>query len=297
MINYITKYFTLNRRERNGVIAMSAVLFFLLLVKYYVAYCYSPVVTPVVVTDLTETAKQLAELKMKKRYEEKQLSALAGRKNSASFFNFDPNTVTVEQAVQLGFKEKTAQTLLKYRSKGGKFRKPEDLKKLYGVSDQLYERLLPFIVIGSKKEQNENNFTEQKPPQESISIEINSADSLQWLKLKALRPWQVKRILKYRGMLGGFYKTEQLLEVYDFKDSLYQLIKTNLTVNPSLVQRIKVNEVDFKTMVHHPYIKYEGTKCIFALKRGKKMTAEDLRNSSCFSRDQLDKVLPYLDFD
>jgi hypothetical protein len=75
------------------------------------------------------------------------------------------------------------------------------------------------------------------------------------------------------------------------------MIKANLTVNPTLVQKLKVNTVDFKTMVHHPYIKYEGTKCIFALKRNKKINANDLINSSCFSREQLEKVLPYLDFE
>ena len=146
-----------------------------------------------------------------------------------------------------------------------------------------------------KPNENKKQFTSK--PKQTIKLEINSADSLQWLALKGIGPGYTRMILKYKKLLGGFYATEQLKEVFHFSDSLYNSLKEHLTVNPALVQKLKVNSVDFKTLVHHPYIKYEGTKCIFALKRDKKIKAEDLINSSCFSREQLEKVLVYLDFE
>ena len=63
-------------------------------------------------------------------------------------FAFDPNTVTLEELQRLGFKARTAKGLLKYRAAGAVFRKPEDLARVYGVSEADYARLEPYIEIG-----------------------------------------------------------------------------------------------------------------------------------------------------
>ena len=171
------------------------------------------------------------------------------------------------------------------------------------MDKKLFTRLKPYIIIGTNKKENQpaetkaGYFEKKESKVATLILEINSADSLEWMKLKGIGPGYSRRIIKYRTMLGGFTSVEQIKEVYNFPDSVFVSIKNNLTVNPLLIQKLKVNEVDFKTMVHHPYIKYEGTKCLFALKRNKKIKEEDLTGSSCFSREQLQKVLPYLDFE
>ena len=301
MLNQLVKYFALNRRERNGIIAMATLVVILLCVKYVIVYQYKTETNPVIVVALDDVAAKLAQ-QTKDADKDGYTNALANKKDS--LFYFDPNTINYEQAVMLGFPGKTAHTLINYRNKGGKFYKVIDLKKLYGMNEVLFDKLKPFVVV----EKHNNSFTDKnkyeekqtrfvKKEKQNSTIEINSADSTQWMQLKGIGHGRAKMILKYRSMLGGFYATEQLKEVYYFTDSLYQSIKANLTVNPTLIQKLKVNTVDFKTMVHHPYIKYEGTKCIFALKRNKKITADDLKNSSCFSREQLEKILIYLDFE
>ena len=296
MINYISKYFTLNRRERNGVIAVGTLLLVLLVVKYFIIYKYNPTSTSINVIALDDIAAKLAD---QNKTPESNNYTNASTTKESKLFNFDPNLITYEEAVTLGFPEKTAHILINYRNKGGKFYNAESLKKLYGVNDALYEKLAPYISIENNKKLNSDFKTENKfaTKQQDVTLEINSADSLSWIKLKGIKGGRARMILKYKNMLGGFYSIEQLREVYTFNDSLFNSIKVNLTVNPSLIQKLKVNTVDFKTMVHHPYIKYEGTKCIFALKKNKKITADDLKNSSCFSREQLEKVLIYLDFE
>ncbi|MBI3137833.1 MAG: helix-hairpin-helix domain-containing protein, partial [Sphingobacteriales bacterium] len=62
-------------------------------------------------------------------------------------FIFDPNTITPEGWQQLGLREKTIKTILNFVSKGGRFRKPIDLKRIYGLFPDEYERLAPFIHI------------------------------------------------------------------------------------------------------------------------------------------------------
>ena len=294
MINYISKYFTLNRRERNGVIAVSTLLLVLLVVKYFIIYKYNPTTSSVNVVALDEIAANLAE---QNKTSESNNYATTSIITESKLINFDPNLITYEEAVALGFPEKTAHILINYRNKGGKFYNAESLKKLYGVNDALYEKLAPYVSIENNKSKNDFKTENKIASKQNITLEINSADSLQWMQLKGIKAGRARMILKYKNMLGGFYSIEQLKEVYTFNDSLYNSIKANLTVNPSLIQKLKVNTIDFKTMVHHPYIKYDGTKCIFALKKSKKITVDDLKNSSCFSREQLEKVLIYLDFE
>ncbi len=299
-MHYISKYFTLNRRERNGMIAVGTFLFILLAIKYAVIYTYKPDTSDIQVIALDDIAAGLAEQSAGTEID--QNAAVSQPQKQVLFF-FDPNTLVYEQALTLGFPQRTAHTLINYRNKGGKFYKPDDLQKLYGMNTDLFDQLKPYIRIEknnsfagkSKPDKNAHSFAKAK--QQDIMLEINTADSLEWMKLKGIGPGRARSILKYRKMLGGFYTIEQVKEAYFITDSLFNTIKANLRVNPALIQKLKVNAVDFKTMVHHPYIKYEGTKCIFALKRNKKITADDLKNSSCFSREQLEKVLIYLDFD
>jgi competence protein ComEA len=304
VLNYIAKYFTLNRRERNGIIVLISFLFILVIVKYFVVYHYKTKTSPVVMVELNETASKLVTqdiLTPKEGYT--NISASASQEKKYNLFYFDPNTVSVEQALELGFEKRCALQLINYRNKGGKFYKPADLEKLYCMDKELFTRLEPYIIIeGTKKEElasnsKNNSFAKKENKAQNIIIEINNADSTEWIKLKGIGPGYARRILKYKSLLGGFTSVEQLKEVYNFPDSLFNSIKGNLTVNPALILKLKVNTVDFKTMVHHPYIKYEGTKCIFAFKRNKKIKEEDLTGSSCFSRELLQKLLPYLDFE
>ncbi len=71
-------------------------------------------------------------------------------------FAFDPNTITGDSLQLLGFSAQQAQSILKYRNKGGKFRYREDFAKLYVVDSAVYAALegyllLPKRGVGTKK--------------------------------------------------------------------------------------------------------------------------------------------------
>ena len=61
--------------------------------------------------------------------------------------NFNPNKVTREKLREIGFPEKVVSNLIKYREKGGRFRSRSDVKKIYGVTDDLYSSIKNYIVI------------------------------------------------------------------------------------------------------------------------------------------------------
>ena len=62
-------------------------------------------------------------------------------------FAFDPNTITGDSLQLLGFSARQAQSILKYRNKGGKFRYREDFAKLYVVDSAVYAALEGYLLL------------------------------------------------------------------------------------------------------------------------------------------------------
>ena len=85
-------------------------------------------------------------------------------------------------------------------------------------------------------------------------VELNSADTTRLKMLRGIGSGYAKMIVAYREKLGGFYKAEQLLEVYKFPDETYQKIKHQLSVDTTLIRKIKINEATVKELKSHPYI-------------------------------------------
>lgn len=72
-------------------------------------------------------------------------------KQNPGLFPFDPNTVDSITMRKLGLKEKTTTILLHWRTKGKVFHRKEELKKLYTLSEEEYNRLEPYIEIKGAK--------------------------------------------------------------------------------------------------------------------------------------------------
>ncbi len=219
-------------------------------------------------------------------------------------FVFNPNTVSFEELLSLGFTKKTAGVFIKYRSKGFVFKKKQDLKKVYGITDNFYNKLEPYILIENNiSKKPESNFAEQKvekitkykPSAANKIIELNSADSLALLEINGIGPAFAKRILKYRSLLGGYINALQLKEVFGFTEEMFDKVKSQILVNAASVKKINLSKDDFKTINKHPYITYELTKNIFDWKRKTNITKENVAGI-INDEELLKKLMPYLEF-
>ena len=162
-------------------------------------------------------------------------------------FPFNPNTVTLEELVRLGLSERQAQSILNYREKGGRFRSKGDFKKMYVVSDSLYERLEPYIDIPK--------------------LELNAADSAALVELRGIGPWYARKILEYREALGGFWSVEQLLEVYGMDEERLAPLRSQVRVDASLVRRLNLRDLPEETLAAHPYIGRSTARSIVRYRR------------------------------
>lgn len=210
---------------------------------------------------------------------------------------FDPNTASEEELIAVGFQPRTAKTMIKYRSNGGKFRKKEDLQKLYTLSKEDYERIAPYARF-DEMPGDKPAYSEHKPAYVSPTrtVELNDADADALLSLRGIGPAFSKRILNFRNALGGFIAVEQLKEVYGFPDSTYQQIKDRLSVDAGKARKININQATEEELGKHPYIGRKLASNIIKFRNEVRSYSEigQLKQVPLINDEKYRKIAPYL---
>jgi len=207
---------------------------------------------------------------------------------------FNPNDISTAEWMQMGVKEKTALSIQKYISKGGRFRTAADIRKIWGLSEVQKNQLEPFVNIPSETVSTFKNHQPLKEKQVE-NIDLNKADSAQLEMLPGIGPALARRIVLYRKKLGGFYATEQLSEVWGLPDSIYQKIKNKCTIHEEII-KIDINLVEFDALKSHPYFGYKLANAIINYRKqhGKFIQLEDIQQIIQIDKKTYNKILPYL---
>ena len=142
-------------------------------------------------------------------------------RNNIVLHPFNPNHLKEEDWISMGLPAKTARTIQRYISKGGRFRQPNDLRKIWGIRESDLERLLPYIRLEKPASIYPHMQTSNTLPIKYSEIDINGADSAAWASLPGIGKVLSKRIIHYRERLGGFRSVEDLRQVYGLADSVY----------------------------------------------------------------------------
>ncbi len=101
---------------------------------------------------------------------------------------------------------------------------------------------------------------DRKTSAEKVLLEINNADSVSLLSLYGIGPVFASRIIKYRKLLGGYCRKNQILEVYGMDTLRYNGFEDDIRVDTQKIQKIYLGSVDFRTLLRHPYLDYEQVK-------------------------------------
>ena len=221
-------------------------------------------------------------------------------------FYFDPNTISTSEWKRLGLRDKTVKTIENYLAKGGHFYKPDDLQRIYGLQDDEYERLKPYIKIEWNPSKPNNDFVSAKSKDEiqpaktyaarySI-IDVNNADTLAFISLPGIGSKLASRIVSFREKLGGFYSVDQIGETYGLPDSTFQKIKQYLKLDNPSVKKININTATVDDLKAHPYIKFGIANPIVAYRteHGAFSKIEDIKNVMAVTDEIYKKIAPYL---
>jgi competence protein ComEA len=313
----VTDYLTFTRRERIGIIiVLTLIIIAILLPTIFTAKDATALNTP----DTTWiTAVKKLEQKEKPvdengsygnettAYQYDPSKRNNYNKSAGELFYFDPNTLSKEGWEKLGLRDKTIQTIQNYLGKDGRFKKAEDLQRVYGLHKDEYERPAPFIKIqtetkgktaesfSNKNSSAENNIP-AKPSYRPLSVDINSADTSAFIALPGIGSKLAARIVNFRDKLGGFYSIEQVRETFGLPDSTFQTIKQYLKLENATVRKININSATVDVLKVHPYIKWNIANPIVAYRNehGSFSSIEDIKKIMIITDDIYKKIVPYL---
>jgi competence protein ComEA len=242
--------------------------------------------------------------------ERKQVSSL-----HSELFYFDPNDLNLTEWRRLGLPDRLIQTIMHYIEKGGRFRKAEDLKKLYGLQNSDYQRLQPFVRITNSQKDFQSshdknprnlitsqvikkidNFSSAK---KFIVTDINLADSADWSRLPGIGEKLASRIVHFREKLGGFYQVDQVSETFGLPDSSFRKIKPYLRLNTFTLNQIDLNKATKEILQAHPYIRWQIAKAIFEyrIQHGGFHSVDELLQIATIDSAKFEKIKPYLEAD
>ncbi len=300
MMRKLAEYFQLTQKEQRGMFFLICILFLLFLAHVFLPLFFPKKEIPIRIEHFPVTETADPDSKVKAYSANKPIYR---GKPKIELFRFDPNTLDKTGWQRLGLSSKQAQVIINYRNKGGKFYEKEDLRKIYSLSEEKLEEILPFVQIKKKKRREykaKNPTYERKEftKKESRIQEINSSDSLAFMELRGIGPAFSKRIVRFREALGGYVKLEQLEAVYGLPEETFQNILPYLRIDTSLVKRLQINHISQNDLGKHPYVKYKRAQTIINYRKqhGAFKSMADLRKVLSLDEDFFRKIELYLDF-
>jgi len=295
---WTNKHFGFSKGEFNGLLF----LIFIIIVLKALPFLYNPIIPAE--KDDPELLAKIDEIAISDDQHDHYIADRADKgtiKKTLAFHYFDPNTLDVDGWQSFGLSIKQAQAIVNYTNKGGKFYKVEDLQKMYTISAQMYERLAPYVKIENAATFNKKGFVYEKKEyvkKAPVMVDVNTADSAQLDEIKGIGGTFANRILKYRERLGGFYKKEQLMEVYGLDSVKYHEIESQISFSKIPLKQININTAQFNDLKVNPYLSYKQINAIIQYRKqhGNYTSAADLKKIAILNQEIIDKIAPYLSF-
>lgn len=300
MKNWFINNFGFSKREYNGLLALLVLLLALTLTPAAYRYYFNK---HEAISHYEKLALQ--KLILTDRYDRKRNGTGAEDfedhfpkiNKKPNYHVFDPNTIGEKEWQQFGLSPKQAMSIVNYVKKGGHFYKPEDLQKMYTISPDKYQALLPYVEIKQLNKPNDKplyTFIKKAP----IIVEINNADTILLDEIKGVGAAFARRIVKYRERLGGFYAKEQLLEVFGVDTAKFIEIKDQIKIDPEVIKKIEINSAEFDDLKKHPYLNFKQMNAIVQYRKqhGPYKSVSDLSKVMILKPETIAKIAPYLDF-
>ncbi|MBX2874466.1 MAG: helix-hairpin-helix domain-containing protein [Saprospiraceae bacterium] len=222
---------------------------------------------------------------------------------------FNPNHVERSALKQFGLPDQVIRNWLRYLEKGGQFQRAEDLQKIYGLREDDFNRIRPYLSIPTPEKIPQEEFNDSldapitraiayQAPKTQVRVDINHATVEEWQQLYGIGPSYSQRIVKFRDKLGGFHRIAQVAETFGLPDSTFQKIKPYLDITTG-PETIAINVVDATVLQQHPYIRWKEANIIMAYRKehGPFASLDDLKKVRALSADLILKLSPYLKFD
>ena len=281
MKNVLKKFFYFTRTERRGILLLCT----LILLVYGGAQVYFHRQEKASRPSAEDRAEQLRmqqeyedflatiqeeEEKGRARHRYPEDTGFRPGKPAVTPFPFDPNRADSLTLRRLGLPGWMARNIVRYRERGGCFRHPEDFRKIYGLTDEQYAALEPYIRIAPQdtarpapprlytaQTERDTLARPYKYPAGTV-IELNRTDTTELKKIPGIGSGIARLITGYRQRLGGFYALEQLREI----DLDPEPLRPWLRIDTTAIRRLNLNRVSVDRLRRHPYFNFYQARAI-----------------------------------
>lgn len=301
-LKFWNDFFNFTKAERNASFVLIFLIIFIAIAPYVFQWVEKR--EPTDFKDFDRIAKEFEESSKKNKYNKYNPTFYESNSNSSfkEVFVFNPNSISEDDLLRLGFKKYIAQRIVKYRDGGGKFKIKNDLKRIFGIDTVLVNSLLPYIDLPEKFEFNQKpTFQNEKVEDKNIVKErqdLNTCDSIDLVKVFGIGPTMSNRILKYRNRLGGFYDFAQLNEVYNLKPEVVEELRKKFVIKSEHINKLKINSASFTDLIKHPYLTKNEVNVLLNYRKqhGNYNSMEDIGKTLIFDDKKLQLLKNYFEF-
>lgn len=304
LIQFIKTHFEVNRHQTLSII-FGIGIFLVALVSILFIDTVSDIKSAnLIVKEYSDLEPALSKIKAAK-VKKKEVFA-----KSTNHQIFNPNNASMELLMSNGISRYAAKNLINFRNKGKIYKTKEELLKVYGMTEEVYEKISPYIDLPSQEDEREYSSYERiyetaEPeavvkksykPKQIESFDINTATKEDLIQIRGIGEVFANRILKYRNGLGGFYEINQLKSTYGLSDSTFQELKkyADVVEKPS---KIKINEIEVKDWQSN-ILKSNQKRAVIAFRKqhGNYENLDDLKKIKIISSEDIERLRHYIDF-
>ena len=210
------------------------------------------------------------------------------------YLPFRIDTATAAYLSTIGFTQRQAELVVRYRDMIGGYYTLEEFAECYAVDDDMAQRLKPYIIFPERDTLNKFELL----PRVTFPIEVNNADSATLIQVRGIGPKSIVHIMRYRDLLGGYYSIDQISELEVVTDENFYKISQQIWCDTAKIKKIYINFARPKELEVHPYVSNRMLRRIINHRelKGGWSTIEEMIDAKILSKDEAARIAPYLDF-
>lgn len=298
-------FFYFSKKERRGIVFLLGMIVMIIGIWLVSPYLIEESDKDTNQESFEEMERFLAGIKIIEQQRNASFKKKEVVKRKVVLASFEPNLADSIEFLQLELPSFIAHNIIRYRQAGGKFATAEAFSRIYGITEEQFHTLEPYIYISESfqkkpdtlryaKVEKRDTLAFYKYPEGTL-VDLNRADTTELKKIPGIGIGIAQAIVAYRNRLGGFYDVAQLQELKWVTSDIQRWFK----VENCPIHRINANKASLDRLRAHPYINYYQARVIveFRRKKDKLKSLSQLSLYEEFAEKDLERLSHYLTFD
>ncbi|WP_312902578.1 helix-hairpin-helix domain-containing protein [Chryseobacterium taichungense] len=178
-----------------------------------------------------------------KNFEEKSITVSS---------KFNPDLYTANDWMKMGFSERQAEAIIKYKTYlGGSFVSKEKFKECFIISEENFEKINPYLILPEKTPTNYNkyakNLSANKNKIQYHPFDPNTLSLEEWKSL-GFSDKQAQAIVNYRdrNLRGSFKSIDDIQKCFVISTEKFNEIKSFIRLNPATMANNGISKSETK---------------------------------------------------